>query len=340
MVTRSGARCQSGARPTDAWQRELGQAFTRLDPLLAFLRLRRDQVPGLDPDPGPFRLLVPRGFAALMHPGEAADPLLRQVLPLADERLLTSGFRQDPVGDGPAARAPGLLRKYAGRALLMAHGACAVHCRYCFRRHFPYGELGAYRQRIAVALDQIRADRTLHEVILSGGDPLMLTDEALQTLLGQLAAIPHVRRLRLHSRLPLVLPARITAPLCALLGGLHQRGGLVIHANHARELGPAAQTGLTALRAAGVTLLNQSVLLRGVNDSAVALAALSERLLDCGVLPYYLHQLDPVQGAAHFAVSDRAAGALLAALRARLPGYLVPRLVREREGAPCKEPIG
>ena len=340
MVARSSAPCQTGASQRDAWRRELGQAFTRVDPLLEFLRLRRDQIPALDPEPGHFRLLVPRGFAALMRAGEVDDPLLRQVLPLAAEHVVVPGFRRDPVGDGPAARAPGLLRKYAGRALLMAQGACAVHCRYCFRRHFPYGDLGTYGRRVSVAVDQIRADTTLSEVVLSGGDPLLLADDTLEDLLVRLAAIPHVRRLRLHSRLPLVLPSRVTARLCDLLQALASRPVLVIHANHARELGAEAQAGLAALGAGGVTLLNQSVLLRGVNDGVAVLAALSERLFDCGVLPYYLHQLDPVQGAAHFAVSDRAARGLIDALRARLPGYLVPRLVRELEGAPCKQPIG
>ncbi len=339
MVARSSAHCQIEAAATDAWRRELGQAFTQVDPLLEFLGLHRDQVPTLDPEPGPFRLLVPRGFAALMRGGGPADPLLRQVLPLAAERVLTAGFRHDPVGDGPAARAPGLLRKYAERALLMAQGACAVHCRYCFRRHFPYGALGTYGPRVGVALAQIQADTTLHEVILSGGDPLLLADDTLEDLLTRLAAIPHVRRLRLHSRLPLVLPSRITARLCGLLRTLTPRPVLVIHTNHARELGAAAQAALTALGTEGVTLLNQSVLLRGVNDDVTGLAALSERLFDCGVLPYYLHQLDPVQGAAHFAVSDRQARRLMDALRARLPGYLVPRLVRESAGAPCKEPL-
>lgn len=339
MLARSTTQCQTGAPASEVWRTQLKAAFTQVDPLLAFLGLGRERVADLDPTPGPFPLLVPRGFAALMRPGDAQDPLLRQVLPLATERLAAAGCRHDPVGDTAATCAPGLLRKYAGRALLIAHGGCAVHCRYCFRRHFPYTELGTYGTRVEAAVAAIRADTTLTEVILSGGDPLLLGDDTLGALLAQLAAIPHVRRLRLHSRLPVVLPARITPRLVDLLGALHPRPVLVIHANHVRELGVAAQAGLRALGGRAVTLLNQSVLLRGVNDTADTLAQLSERLMDCGVLPYYLHQLDPVQGAAHFAVPERTALDLLAALRARLPGYLVPRLVREVQGEPCKRPL-
>lgn len=348
MVTRSAVQCQNERRhghrdpspETGRWQRELALAFTTVDQLLAFLGLSPEQIPTLDQQPGPFRLLVPRGFAALMRPGDALDPLLRQVLPLTAEWVPSAGFHLDPVGDGPATSSPGLLRKYTGRALLIAHGGCAIHCRYCFRRHFPYSDLGAYGPRIRNGIDQIQADATLREVVLSGGDPLMLDDEALAPLLSRLSAIPHLRRLRLHSRLPVVLPSRITDRVCALLSGLHLPVVVVIHANHARELGVAAQDGLKSLGMAGVSLLNQSVLLKGVNDSADALAALSERLFECGVLPYYLHQLDRVQGAAHFAVPDQTALALMEELRRRLPGYLVPRLVRELEGAPCKQPLG
>lgn len=343
MVTRTTTQCQSAdCQPrleTETWRRELGQAFTRVGPLLEFLGLRPGQVPLLDPAPDQFGLLVPRGFAALMRPGDARDPLLRQVLPLTSERIAATGYSLDPVGDGAATATRGLLRKYAGRALLMAHGGCAIHCRYCFRRHFPYEDLGAYGPRISVGLDQIQADIALREVILSGGDPLLLSDDALTSLLSQLSAIPQLRRLRLHSRVPVVLPSRITGRLCDLLGGLPWPVALVIHANHARELGDAAQAGLNAISRVGVTLLNQSVLLGGVNDQADTLADLSERLFECGVLPYYLHQLDQVEGAAHFAVTDQVALGLLDGLRQHLPGYLVPRLVRELEGAPCKQPL-
>jgi len=249
------------------------------------------------------------------------------------------GFTTDPVGDSQARRAPGLLQKYRGRALLLVTGACAVHCRYCFRRHYPYGEEALIHDPERAALGAIAADPSLREVILSGGDPLMLDDDRLQALLCSLAAIPQLRRLRLHSRLPVILPARITPGLLSLLRELRLRTTLVIHVNHGRELGLGAQTALGALAEAGVILLNQSVLLRGVNADSQCLIALSEALCNCRVLPYYLHLLDPVAGAAHFAVGLREARRLIRELRAELPGYLVPRLVREQAGAPNKVPL-
>jgi L-lysine 2,3-aminomutase len=331
IVARSAAACQ-----TAAWRAELARAFTRPAALLDALGLSAAQCPDLDPEPGPFGMRVPHSFAALMAPGDPRDPLLRQVLPLRTERIPAPGFHRDPVGDGVAVQSPGLLRKYAGRVLLMVHGGCAVHCRFCFRRHFPYDGLGGYDERVTAALALIGTDPGVTEVILSGGDPLLLDDDALGALLARLAALPRLRRLRLHTRLPVVLPARVTPGLCDLLGAAHPRTAVVIHANHPRELADEAADGLRRLREAGVTLLNQGVLLRGVNDDPDTLAELCERLYDCTVLPYYLHQLDPVAGAAHFAVPDATALDLLAGLRARLPGYLVPRLVREIAGAPSK----
>jgi EF-P beta-lysylation protein EpmB len=296
-------------------------------------------IPDLDPVASGFRMLVPRAFAALMTPGDPRDPLLRQVLPLGAERLTVAGFSRDPVGDASADLGQGLLRKYAGRALLIVTGGCAVHCRYCFRRHFPYAALGQTPDRTAVAVASIAADPGISEVILSGGDPLMLDDDRFGTLLERLLEIPHLRRLRIHSRLPVVVPSRVTDTLCRRLSSFPLATILVIHANHPSELGTQAEEALQRLRDADLTLLNQSVLLRGVNDAATTLVALSERLFDCGVLPYYLHQLDPVEGAAHFAVSDARALRLGEALRERLPGYLVPRLVREVEGVGSKIPL-
>jgi EF-P beta-lysylation protein EpmB len=321
------------------WRTELARAYTDVRGLLAALALTPGQVPDLDPNPGAFRLLVPRGFAALMTPGDPHDPLLRQVLPLGAESLAVAGYGADPLGDGAATRLPGLIQKYRGRALLMTHGACAVHCRYCFRRHYPYAQGGGHSARIEGALDAIAADPGIGELILSGGDPLMLDDAALAGLFGRLGAVPHLRRLRLHTRLPVVLPERVDEGLCALLGAAPRPTVLVIHANHPRELGGRVPVALARLAATGITLLNQGVLLAGVNDDADTLALLSERLFELGVLPYYLHQLDPVQGAAHFAVPDRRARALHAGLRERLPGYLVPRLVREVAGDPAKRPL-
>jgi EF-P beta-lysylation protein EpmB len=277
-----------------------------------------------------------------MTRGDPADPLLRQVLPLGAEGAQVPGFVPDPVGDGAAARAPGLLQKYRGRALLMAHGACAVHCRYCFRRHYPYGADRAGtepRGGQAAALAAIAADPSLAEAILSGGDPLMQDDPPLATLIERLDAIPHLERLRLHTRLPVVLPERVTEALCAALVRTRLRVAVAIHANHPRELGRESAAALARLAATGATLLNQSVLLKGVNDDPDTLESLSLRLYALGVLPYYLHALDPVQGAAHFLVPDARALAIARGLRERLPGYLVPRLVREVQGGASKEPL-
>ncbi len=286
-----------------------------------------------------FRMLVPRAYAALMEPANPDDPLLRQVLPAADELTSQIGFSHDPVGDRAARRAPGLLQKYRGRALLVVTGACAVHCRYCFRRHFPYESetIAADRGWAAAAL--IRKDPEIAEIILSGGDPLMLDDAPLAALVARLADIPHIKRLRIHTRMPIVLPCRITAELCRLLTATRPKVVVVVHANHPRELGQGARGALARIGASGITLLNQSVLLKGVNDQASVLADLSEALFAHGVLPYYLHLLDKVFGAAHFDVSSDRAAELVRDLRKRLPGYLVPQLVREKSGIAYKSPI-
>ncbi|WP_257388551.1 EF-P beta-lysylation protein EpmB, partial [Tahibacter caeni] len=280
-----------------------------------------------------------RGFVARMRAGDPADPLLRQVLPLAAELASQPGFTADAVGDLAARSAHGVLQKYAGRALLIATGSCAVNCRYCFRRHFPYAEETAAAGRWREAVAAVAADPTIDEVILSGGDPLSLSDAKLAELTAALRDVPHVRRLRLHTRLPVVLPERVDAGLLTWLAALPLQKVVVLHANHANEFDASVDTACAALHAAGCTLLNQAVLLRGVNDDADALAALSERAFAAGVLPYYLHQLDRVLGAAHFEVADDAALALVEALRQRLPGYLVPRLVRELAGEKSKTPL-
>ncbi|MCL7713896.1 EF-P beta-lysylation protein EpmB [Stenotrophomonas mori] len=279
-----------------------------------------------------FALRVPRGFAARMRSGDPADPLLRQVLPIDAEMRPTPGFSFDAVGDGAARTASGVIQKYRGRALLVATGSCAINCRYCFRRHFDYAGENAARGGWADAVAGIAADPTVEEVILSGGDPLSLATHKLAELTDALAAVPHLRRLRIHSRLPVVLPERVDDELLDWLRALPWPVALVLHANHANEFDASVDRALARLRTAGAQLLNQAVLLRGVNDDVEALAALSERGFAAGVLPYYLHQLDRVQGAAHFEVDDARARALHAALTARLSGYLVPRLVREIAG--------
>lgn len=283
-----------------------------------------------------FTLRVPRGFVARMRHGDPHDPLLRQVLPLDDEDRIVAGFGLDAVGDAAARAGSGVIRKYRGRALLVATGACAVHCRYCFRRHFPYAEETAATAGWGEAVALIAQDADIHEVILSGGDPLALATGKLHELTNALAGIPHLKRLRIHSRLPVVLPERVDAGLLAWLRALPWPVAMVIHANHANEFDPNVDAALARLRDAGTALLNQAVLLRGVNDTVEALHGLSERAYAAGVLPYYLHQLDRVQGAAHFEVGDDQARALHTALSARLSGYLVPKLVREVPGDPGK----
>lgn len=288
---------------------------------------------------GKFPLRVPRGFVARMRRGDPNDPLLLQVLPVTAELNQAEGFGLDPVGDLHSAKAAGLLHKYSGRVLLVTTGACAVHCRYCFRRHFPYGEESALLDGWRSSIEQIRADPSVSEVILSGGDPLSLSDRRLHQLGEELADIPHVRRLRIHTRYPVVLPERVDAGLLQWLAGLRLQKVVVIHANHAQELDGQVRDACAALANAGAMLLNQSVLLAGVNDSVETLAALSEALFAINVLPYYLHVLDRVEGAAHFDLSEGRAMQLHAGLLQVLPGYLVPKLVREIPGAASKTPV-
>ncbi|GAB3726810.1 EF-P beta-lysylation protein EpmB [Luteimonas pelagia] len=321
------------------WQQAYRDAVRDPAELLRLLGLA-DHVPLPDPAAtAQFPLRVPRGFVARMRHGDPRDPLLRQVLPLDDELRPMPGFSLDAVGDGAAAAGRGVIRKYRGRALLVATGSCAIHCRYCFRRHFPYSDesaaAGGWRGTVAT----VAGDPSIDEVILSGGDPLSLATPKLAELTDALAGIAHLRRLRIHTRLPVVLPERVDDALRAWLDALPWPVTVVLHANHANEFDAAVDGAMARLRAAGATLLNQAVLLRGVNDSADALADLSERGFAAGVLPYYLHQLDRVQGAAHFEVDDATALALHRELAARLSGYLVPRLVREVAGDPGKRPL-
>jgi EF-P beta-lysylation protein EpmB len=273
-----------------------------------------------------------------MRHGDPADPLLRQVLPLDDEDRLVPGFSLDAVGDAAAKGGTGVIHKYDGRALLIATGSCAIHCRYCFRRHFPYADETAATGGWASAVDYLRARPSVREVILSGGDPLSLSTAKLAELTEALRDLPQVTRLRIHTRLPIVLPERVDDALLAWIGSLPWPVVMVVHANHANEIDATVREACQALRQRGVHLLNQAVLMRGVNDDAEALVALSESLFDAGVLPYYLHLLDRVQGTAHFEVPEAEALGLRDAIHARLPGYLVPTLVREIAGQPGKTP--
>jgi len=282
---------------------------------------------------------VPHSFAQRMKKGDPGDPLLNQVLPKKIEYNASVGFTTDPVGDSLAMPAPGLLHKYHGRVLLVATGACAIHCRYCFRKHFPYSSAKPNAQDWRQTLDYIASDTSIKEVILSGGDPLTLSDARLASLIKKLEKIGHLERLRIHTRLPIVLPERIDQNLIDWLGGTRFATIIVIHANHPNEIDQEVIDGLERLMTARVTLLNQSVLLKDINDHVEILATLSEKLFEAGVLPYYLHQLDKVQGAAHFEVSDEEASRIHQQLMAKLPGYLVPRLVREQAGQAYKTPI-
>ncbi|OOW74157.1 EF-P beta-lysylation protein EpmB [Xanthomonas axonopodis pv. martyniicola] len=327
------------ALPPSRWQQQWRDAMRDPRVLLQLLGLDAQAAAISDAAAAQFPLRVPRAFVARMRHGDLHDPLLRQVLPLDAEMQPAPGFGLDAVGDAAARTAAGVIQKYRGRALLIATGSCAVHCRYCFRRHFPYAEETAARDGWRDAVTAIAADPSIEEVLLSGGDPLSLATPKLAELTDALAAVPHLKRLRIHSRLPIVLPERVDAPLQAWLRSLPWPVAFVLHANHANEFDSAVDAAAQGLRETGAQLLNQAVLLRGVNDSVDALAALSERSFAAGVLPYYLHQLDRVAGVAHFEVDDARARALHAELAARLSGYLVPRLVREIPGDTGKRPL-
>lgn len=322
-----------------SWQQQLAQAITRPTELLDILGIDPTHFPDCDRAVTDFSLRVPHSYVNKMRYGDPHDPLLMQVMASSEELKPVSGFSIDPVGDLDAMPVPGLLHKYPGRVLLVTTGACAVHCRYCFRRHFPYADNQPGREQWQPAMDYIASDTGIREVILSGGDPLVLGDGRIQDLLDKLQGIHHVTRLRIHSRLPVVLPARLTDRLIAILGDSRLQCSIVVHANHASEITDADVPGLHRLAAAGITLLNQAVLLRGINDSVASQAALSERLYQGRILPYYLHLLDPVQGAAHFNVDEHRAGAIVRQMREQLPGYLVPRLVREDPGEKSKTPL-
>ncbi len=324
---------------TESWQQQLGNAYCQVKELLADLELSTHYRPEMELAAEAFRFQVPRYFAALMKKGDIHDPLLLQVLPAAAELQHKPGFVMDPLGDQDAHEGNGILHKYHGRVLLITTGACAISCRYCFRRHFPYASHQALKNQWQPALRQLQQDPGIHEVILSGGDPLSLGNERLQLLIQELERIPHIRRLRIHTRLPVVLPSRIDQPLIELLGNTTLATSMVVHINHPHELTTELEQALCPLRRVGITLLNQSVLLKGINDSVSTQVLLCESLYSAGILPYYLHQLDHVQGAAHFAVNDQTALGLHRRMEQRLPGYLLPRLVREVAGANSKQTL-
>jgi L-lysine 2,3-aminomutase len=318
----------------------LSQTITKPEALIAALGLAPQLLPGARAANGAFALRVPAPFLARIKPGDPDDPLLKQVLPVAAELDERAGYVADPLEESAARRAPGLLQKYSGRALLITTAACAVHCRYCFRREYPYAdETADDGGRWTAALAEIAGDASIEEVILSGGDPLSLSDARLRQITDALAAMPHVARVRVHTRQPVVLPARVDSGLCEWLASIRQPVVFVLHVNHPNEIDADVRAACARLRAAGVSLLNQSVLLAGVNDDVETLKRLSGALMDAGVLPYYLHLPDRVRGTAHFDVDEHRAKELVATLAKQLSGYLVPRLVREVPGAPSKTPV-
>lgn len=321
------------------WQEELSASFGTTEQLLDFLEIEAGKTPLLPQSANPFPLKVTRSFASRMEKGNPDDPLLRQVLPIEAENENSAHFLEDPVGDLKAIRTPGLLQKYEGRVLLVLTGACAIHCRYCFRRSFPYSSAQLNRSLEDQAIDFIQQDSSIREVILSGGDPLSLSDQRLQLLIDRLNQIPSLTRLRFHTRLPIVLPSRIDDALIAQFKTNRLQLVFVIHANHPNELSDEVADAISRLSRTGATLLNQAVLLRGVNDHVDTLHALSERLHAIGVLPYYLHMLDRAKGTHHFEVDETQAQQIHQGLMRRLPGYLVPKLVREVPGDPYKRPV-
>ena len=321
------------------WQHLLAQAIRDPDALIDYLELPKKPFYNADQANKNHQLLAPLGYLDKIQKGNWDDPLLKQILPIEDEMLDVKGYVSDPVGDLNASLTAGVLQKYQGRALIITTGTCAVHCRYCFRKEYPYAEAKPAINNWQQVIETISHDPSLHEIILSGGDPLILSDQRLISLCQQLAAIPHIKTLRFHTRIPVVLPQRIDTHFLHWFSALPIKKVVVIHANHANEIDPLVGDKLRALANTGAIVLNQSVLLKGVNDSVEALENLSQQLFHYQTLPYYLHLLDKVKGTAHFDIQQQQALLLMEELRHRLPGYLVPKLVREVSGKRPKSPI-
>ncbi len=322
--------------PIPNWQQELSSAYTKPEELLNYLELQVDDISPYNEAAKKFPLLVSHSYAQRIKKRDWNDPLLRQVLPLPDELASPSGYSSDPVGDDNASVSPGLLHKYHGRALLIATGACAIHCRYCFRREFPYSNNSAHRSQLASIKTYLLNHPEITEIILSGGDPLTMSDSKFSHLFQSLSEIEQIERIRIHTRLPIVLPSRINTELLTTLSSSTKKVIMVIHANHANELSEEVSNALLALKKSNVTLLNQTVLLKGINDDVGSLEKLSLRLFENHTLPYYLHVLDKVSGAMHFDKPLVESYQLHELLQQRLPGYLVPKLVREDSGKPYK----
>ena len=338
MIPRTTPPCQSDDTDLPKWQAALSAAFRKPSELIEYLNLSKSLLEGANAASDTFALRAPLSYCQRIEKGNPNDPLLRQILPLNTELIETPEFSLDPVGDLAAMEAPGLLHKYQGRVLIITTAACAIHCRYCFRRHFPYQE-NRSEQNWQEAVDYIRSHSDIHEVILSGGDPLSLTESKLKNLSDKLLHIQHIKTLRIHTRQPIVLPDRVNNELLCWLDSLPWKIVMVLHCNHANEIDSDVAFALKQLQQHQITLLNQSVLLSGVNDEADTLINLSETLFANHVLPYYLHRLDKVQGAQHFDVGNKRACQILTEMRKHLPGYLVPRLVEEKAGESSKSAI-
>jgi EF-P beta-lysylation protein EpmB len=319
----------------EKWQEELARASITAEDLFKQLRL---PVESLYVDRN-FPLRVPDSFVRRMELGNIQDPLLLQVLPQAREQVLATGFVSDPLQEKQVVPLKGLLHKYKSRVLLVVTGGCAIHCRYCFRRHFPYDEHAITKEQWLAIKLYIQSHPEVNEVILSGGDPLILKEVSLAKLFSDIESIPHIRRIRIHTRIPIVLPERMTVSFWQMLDDCKLPIILVLHSNHANEINDEVVKAIRPAASKGITLLNQAVLLSGINNSVEAQVNLSEALFAAGVMPYYLHLLDPVQGASHFNVSEEKAVQLMKALLLELPGFLVPTLVREEPGKGSKTPI-
>ncbi len=316
------------------WQTELATAFSHSADLLKYLKI--DETLFSTVAQHDFAIRVPLGYAACMEKGTLNDPLLKQVLPIADETINPKDYQQDPVGDLSSLTEGCIIHKYHGRILLIGTGGCAINCRFCFRRNFPYADVQLNKHKQVTALQYLHNNPSISEVILSGGDPLLLSDQRLKGLIADLSKVSHLKRIRIHTRLPIVLPSRITPNLRLILKNSPLPIVIVTHCNHANEISKQVVQACLSLKHENISLLNQSVLLKGVNDHSKTLQQLSEQLFTSGILPYYLHLLDKAKGTSHFEVEQSKAIKIHQKLQTVLPGYLVPKLVKEQAGESAK----
>lgn len=315
------------------WREIQRQNFTDWKKLFTFLKLKDDSVILKSPR---FSLNVPLRLAEKIEKGNINDPILRQFLPLAEENAVSPDFLQDPVSDLQYRKEKKFLHKYKARALILASSSCAMHCRFCFRQNFPYEK---QEKEFSKEIEAIEKEKDLSEIILSGGDPLSLSDAVLENLISRLSKIPHLKRLRFHTRFPIGIPERIDDSFLKVLSGTHLQVVFVVHTNHPKELDEEVLFFLKKVQKLGIPILTHSVLLKGVNDDLLVLKELFEKLSNAGILPYYLNQLDRVQGTQHFEVDIEQGKRLIEALRTQLSGYALPRYVQEIPGLPYKTPL-